>query len=56
MKMADIKSKKEKNHIIRRSKIKSSKPEGVDTLKYCGTIKLKEDPLVIQKKLRNEWQ
>jgi hypothetical protein len=28
----------------------------VDTFKYCGTIKLKEDPLAIQKKLRNEWQ
>jgi hypothetical protein len=25
-------------------------------LKYCGKINLKEDPLVIQKKLRDEWQ
>ncbi len=24
--------------------------------KYLGTIKLKEDPLVIQKKLRDEWE
>ena len=28
----------------------------LDTKKYCGVIKLKEDPLVIQKKLRNEWE
>lgn len=28
---------------------------GVDTLKYCGTVKLKEDGLVIQKRLRDEW-
>jgi hypothetical protein len=30
--------------------------KGVDTKKYCGVIKLKEDPLVIQKKMRDEWQ
>ena len=24
--------------------------------KYCGTIKLKRDPLTIQKELRNEWK
>jgi hypothetical protein len=27
-----------------------------DAHKYCGVIKLKEDPLAIQKKMRNEWQ
>ena len=26
----------------------------LDAKKYCGVIKLKEDPLAIQKKLRNE--
>jgi hypothetical protein len=31
-------------------------PKGVDTKKYCGTIKLQEDPLTIQKKMRDEWQ
>jgi hypothetical protein len=30
--------------------------KGVDTKKYCGTVKLKEDPLVIQKQMRDEWQ
>jgi len=29
---------------------------GVNTKKYCGTIKLKEDPLTIQKKMRDEWK
>jgi hypothetical protein len=29
---------------------------GFDAYKHCGTIKLKEDPLVIQKRLRNEWK
>ena len=28
----------------------------VDTKKFCGILKLKEDPLAIQKKLRDEWQ
>jgi len=30
--------------------------KGVDTKKYCGTIKLAEDPMVIQKKMRDEWE
>lgn len=29
--------------------------KGVDTSKYCGVINLKEDPLEIQRKLRDEW-
>ncbi len=29
---------------------------GVDVMKYCGKIKLKEDALTIQKNLRDEWQ
>lgn len=28
----------------------------LDVTKYCGKIKLKEDPLAIQKDLRNEWK
>ena len=30
--------------------------KGVNTKKYCGVIKLKEDPMVIQKKMRDEWE
>lgn len=30
--------------------------KGVDTKKFCGVIKLKEDPLDIQKKMRDEWK
>jgi hypothetical protein len=33
---------------------KKSKP--VDTMKYCGVIKLSQDPLIIQKEMRNEWK
>ena len=29
--------------------------DGVNTQKYCGTIKLKEDALTIQKRMRDEW-
>ncbi len=28
----------------------------LDAQKYCGIIKLDEDPMVIQKSLRNEWR
>ena len=45
-------SKKEMDNISAR--LQAAK--GVDTKKYCGTIKLKEDPLTIQKKMRDEWE
>ena len=28
----------------------------VNTMKYCGVIKLKKDALAIQKEMRNEWE
>jgi hypothetical protein len=34
----------------------SKKTVGVNTKKFCGVIKLKEDPLTIQKQMRGEWQ
>ena len=36
------------------SKVKSKKQ--FDAYKYCGTLKLKEDALAIQKRMRNEWE
>jgi hypothetical protein len=45
-------SKKEMDDIA--AKLHVSK--GVNTKKYCGVIKLKEDPLAIQKKMRDEWE
>jgi hypothetical protein len=38
--------------LLKKLKIK----KGVDTKKYCGVIHLKESPLQIQKKLRDEWR
>lgn len=35
---------------------KLRKRKGFDAQKYCGVIKLKEHPLSIQKKLRDEWE
>jgi hypothetical protein len=34
-------------------KLKSKK--GLDAKKYCGVIKLKANPLTIQKMMRDEW-
>jgi hypothetical protein len=39
-----------------RKKLEKLPSKGVDTKKYCGVIKLKEDPMAIQKKMRDEWQ
>ena len=36
------------------SSLKSNK--GFDSYKFCGIIKLKEDPVVIQKRMRDEWE
>jgi len=35
---------------------KSDVDKRVNTLKYCGVMQIKESPLVIQKRLRDEWQ
>ncbi len=29
--------------------------KGIDAYKYCGVIKLKEDAMTIQERLRDEW-
>jgi hypothetical protein len=45
-------SKKEMEKIS----VKLQSVKGVNTKKYGGTIKLKEDPLAIQIKMRDEWE
>ena len=42
------------NKLLAKLQAKAAK-KGVDTRKYCGTIKLKENPVEIQRKLRDEW-
>ena len=32
------------------------KQKGIDLKKFCGSIKLKEDPMKLQKQWRNEWE
>lgn len=50
----ETRKKDQKIKKVRRQKADVGK--GVDTKKFCGVIKLKEDPLTIQTKLRDEWQ
>ncbi len=30
--------------------------KGLNAFKFCGVVKLANDPLAIQKSLRNEWE
>ena len=30
--------------------------KGIDTKKYCGILKMKEDAVKIQKRMRDEWE
>lgn len=32
------------------------KGKGIEAKKFCGVLKLEEDPLDMQKRLRNEWE
>lgn len=32
------------------------KERKINILKYCGAIKLEEDPMEIQKQMRDEWE
>ncbi|HRH58310.1 MAG TPA: hypothetical protein PLS10_11690 [Chitinophagales bacterium] len=50
-----ITSKDTEETIKKKLEAHSSKKK-FNAKKYVGTIKLKEDPMVIQKKLRDEWQ
>ena len=45
-------SKKEMQTIAKKLK----KSTGVDTKKYCGVLSLQEEPLTIQKQMRDEWR
>jgi len=49
-------AKKEMDDIFEKLWGKSKATRGVDTKKFCGVIKLKEDLLAIQQKMRNEWK
>jgi hypothetical protein len=53
--MTILKRKSKKKDISRLFKKAMAKP-GVDTRKFCGVIHLREDPLKIQKRLRDEWE
>ncbi len=35
---------------------KEKKQKVINLKKFCGAIELKEDPLKIQKQIRNEWK
>ena len=37
-------------------KKRQARIKGPDLKKFCGSISLKEDPLEMQKKWRNEWE
>jgi hypothetical protein len=45
-------TKEKLEKLLKKLKLKA----GVDTKKYSGVIKLKEDPKQIQKQLRDEWR
>jgi hypothetical protein len=48
--------KQQKSPKIKRVRRKKEDiPKGANILKYCGILKLKESPLAIQKRLRDEW-
>ncbi|MGZ3847083.1 MAG: hypothetical protein ACXVBJ_05940 [Flavisolibacter sp.] len=52
--LMETRKKDQKIKKVRRQKADVEK--GVDTKKFCGVVKLKDDPLTIQMRLRDEWQ
>ncbi len=51
-----IKKGTSREKIIDALKKRKTKTKGPNLKKYCGSISLKEDPLEMQKKWRNEWE
>ena len=50
-----MEARKKEPRIVSVRREKAAFKKGVDTRKFCGLLKLKEDPLAIQKRLRDEW-
>ena len=40
---------------IRKSLEKLKSKKGIDAIKFCGVIKLKDHPLIVHRRLRDEW-
>jgi hypothetical protein len=51
-----IKSKTKKDEIKKLLSLKKTEYKVLDSSKYSAKIKIKKSPLVIQKKLREEWE
>lgn len=49
-------SAKEIDVINKKMFIPAASGRKLDTKKYCGVIKLKKDPLAVQKKMRHEFR
>ena len=54
MKTITITKKDRKQTYIR--KLNQITLKGLDAKKYCGILKIEDDPLKIQKRLRDEWK
>ena len=48
--------KKNEKKTTYQKKLRQLKSEGLDAIKYCGKIIIKEDAIKIQKQLRDEWK
>jgi hypothetical protein len=47
-------AKQKIQHLLKRHE--SARAKGIDLRKYCGIIRLKDDPLALQKPWRDEWK
>ncbi len=51
-----IKKGMSRKEILTALKKHTAKPKGPDLKKYFGSISLSEDPVELQKKMRDEWE
>lgn|GEM_PF-2253181 len=51
-----VKSKPSKKELEKIFATVKAKKEGVDISKYVGKVKAKGNPLILQRKLRDEWK
>lgn len=47
---------KEEIAAIKKHALLTAPKKRMDARRYCGVIELREDPLLIQQKLRSEWE
>jgi len=44
------------DEVLKKLRIRRASKKGINAFKYCGVVELRDNPVSIQKRMRNEWE